>query len=393
MPDLISRRIGVRGEKRHMEPFLQAMAKRASQRAADSYLYEQILRPNEIMADNEDYGLTKGFDGLPEETITQFVSSGGTIRAFASEIPFEEMFQEIVTQHPNLEFYAEVLNIGGIRETSPYVEVFYSPMGQQTIQAEEIQIMRDFYAEEFMDELEDLEFDEEEDDGEPYLSKEQIDEQYLACFGKPHKYFNKLLDENKTISSSEPALQKIVDSILEQAGFTFDGANFDEGEPFTAEKRLQSFFDNKPVYHEPDVLAYLELILCDGDCINQSVRCFDWVNRVTYEHNPDGSVLFASYERQEPESFQEKAEHLLALFCKSYENSRVYGCYGTPTERQYFYSEQGEALCRTADTPKALQHGGGTPLELPTTMGDIQTQDSSFFIFVDFRGSIEEYAR
>ena len=396
MPDLISRRIGVKGQKRYMQKFLQMMAKKASERAYDSYLYEQILRPNEIEAYHEDYGLTKDFDNLSDEKITQFVSSGSTIRAFASHVPFEDIFNEIVKQNPELEFYAEVRNEGGIQETDPYINAFYSEVGQQNIKMEYIQVERDIYAEELWDELEDEDIEENDDyadDEEPFLSEEQIDKQYLENLGKPHKYFDKLLDENKNISSSEPALQRTINSIIEQAGFTFDGANFDDGDIFTAEQRLQSFFDNKPVYHENDVVSYIEIILCNSDCIQKSNEGFDFIRRVTYDKNPDQSVLFAKYERQEIKDFNKKAENTLARFCKVYAESRIYGCYGTKTERKYFYSEQGEEVCKIADIPQELKNGGGTPLAIPEIVKDTEPPKGDNFISIDFRGSIENYVR
>lgn len=390
MPDLISRRIGVKGQKRYMQKFLQMMAKKASERAYDSYLYEQILRPNEIEAYNEDYGLTKNFDNLKDSQITQFVSSGSTIRGFASDVPFEDMFNEIVKQNPQLEFYAEVRNQGGIREIDPYINAFYSPAGQQDVQLEYIQVERDIYAEELWDELEDEDIDNYYDE-DPFLSKEQIDKQYLESLGKPHKYFDKLLDENENISFSEPALQRIINSIIEQAGFTFDGANFDDGDIFTAEQRLQSFFDNKPVYHKNDVLSYIELILCNGECLPKSVNGFDFMRRVTYDTNPDNSVLFAKYERED--DLSEKAQTTLARFCKVYSANRIYGCYGTKTETKYFYSEQGEEVCKIADTPEELKNGGGTALAVPDIVENTEPPKGSNFIFINFRGSIENYAR
>lgn len=392
MPDLISRRIGVKGQKRYMQKFLQMMAKKASERAYDSYLYEQILRPNEIEAYNEDYGLTNNFDNLKDSQITQFVSSGGTIRGFASDVPFEDIFNEIVKQNPKLEFYAEVRNQGGIRETDPYINAFYSSAGQQDIQIKYIQVEKDIYEEEFWYEEEENEDEEyNEDDEEPFLSEEQIDKQYLEQLGKPHKYFDKLLDENKNISSSEPALQRTINSIIEQAGFTFDGANFDDGDIFTAEQRLQSFFDNKPVYHQNDVLSYIELILCNGECLPKSVDGFDFMRRVTHDKNPDNSVLFAKYERED--DLSEKAQTTIARFCKVYSASRIYGCYGTKTETKYFYSEQGEEVCKIADTPRELKNGGGTALAVPEVVENTEPPKGANFIFVNFRGSIENYAR
>lgn len=394
MPDLISRRIGVKGQKRYMQKFLQMMAKKASERAYDSYLYEQILRPNEIEAYNEDYGLTKDFDNLKDNQITQFVSSGGTIRAYASDVPFENMFNEIVKQNPKLEFYAEVRNQGGILETDPYINVFYSPAGQQDIKEEYIQVEKDIYEEEFWFEQEENDDDDDdyyEDDEEPFLSEEQIENNYLETLGKPKKYFDKLLDENKKISASEPALQRTINSIIEQAGFTFDGANFDDGDIFTAEQRLQSFFDNKPVYHKNDVLSYIELILCNYDCLPKSVDGFDFMRRVTYDKNPDNSVLFAKYEREE--DLSEKVQTTLARFCKVYSASRIYGCYGTKTETKYFYSEQGEGVCKIADTPQELKNGGGTALAVPEVVENTEPPKGSNFIFINFRGSIENYAR
>ena len=156
---------------------------------------------------------------------------------------------------------------------------------------------------------------------------------------------------------------------------------------------MQSFFDNKPVYHENDVVSYIEIILCNSDCIQKSNEGFDFIRRVTYDKNPDQSVLFAKYERQEIKDFNKKAENTLARFCKVYAESRIYGCYGTKTERKYFYSEQGEEVCKIADTPQELKNGGGTPLAVPEIVKDTEPPKGDNFISIDFRGSIENYVR
>ena len=219
MPDMYSRRFGIRGEKRYIARTLEFMAKKASEKNYDSYFYEMLLRPNEYEADNEDYGLTKCFDSLGETDEARFVSSGGMARRIASVIPYEEAFKEIVKEVPEAEFYAEMYNYGGIQETSSYIEAYYSPAGSPDVSQNFIQICRDPYAEAFEvldkilsddwdenseedleenyddESVDDEEYDDDYDDGEYFLSDEQIAENYKNVLGKPKEYFDAILDE------------------------------------------------------------------------------------------------------------------------------------------------------------------------------------------------------
>lgn len=183
MSDLYTRRMGIRGEKRNIRVALEFMAKKASERDSDSYFYEMLLRPNVSEASEEDYGLTYAFDQKEEGETVRFVSSGGMVRGLLSVLPYPEVFEAIAGQSPDVEFYAEVYNYGGIQESSSYLETFYSPMGETALRYGMIQIAWDPYT------------DEEQHGDSPYFSEEEIASQYLELYGKQKNYFDNLLSE------------------------------------------------------------------------------------------------------------------------------------------------------------------------------------------------------
>ena len=209
------------------------------------------------------------------------------------------------------------------------------------------------------------------------------------------------------VEADTPALLDCLDAILAQAGFTFDGGAQTEDErwAFTAEKRLANFFRNIPVYHNPEVLGYLEVIVCND---KSNSKGFDTLYKVTDTQNHDGSVLYAQYIKKENQNIpqlqtlEQDAEKTLARFCKEYQHYRVYGCYGiTPNGEattgnkaftQFFYSEAGEAACRIAQAPNLLQNQGGAALPIPDVVTDWEppTQQHEI-IMVNSRGSITKY--
>ena len=232
MPDLYDRRFGVRGQKKDIADFMEYMAKRAAQRDSMSWFFEMILRENLTESSYEgEYGLTKGFDEKKDEDIVKFISSGGMIRRFASEIPYEEFFKDIAERFPNLEMAANIFNYGGINEGDDGTDVFYSPEGSN--KADEYYInyngtegfcADDFFDEEDWDEGWEADEDDESED-EDYYDRfekdysEQINTKYMELFGKNKEYFEEFFD----CSASK---KKLIDSKFRVANFFPDAMKY-----------------------------------------------------------------------------------------------------------------------------------------------------------------------
>lgn len=186
MPDVYKRRFALKGVKKDVMKALRFMAENAALKTDYSYLYEIFLKSSEDKGDCESYGLTENFDEAGEMDQVGFFSCGYMVRPLLAVLEYEKMFEEIVSQNPSVELYAEMHNEGGIQETQSYIESFYSPDGSTSLQQNYIQIYQDPYGEDF------------DPSEEPFLSEETIENQYLELWGKPKCYFESLLGIGKT---------------------------------------------------------------------------------------------------------------------------------------------------------------------------------------------------
>ena len=540
MPDIYTRKLGIRGKKKYVVRTLEFMAKNASRKAENSYLYEAFLKPNEFDTTRTAYGVTKNFDDASDMDEVRFFSTGYMTRTILSEIGYEDVFREIAKENPQVELYGEVHNEGGIQETQCYLESFYSPAESWDLEKRYIKICSAPYDEDYSP------------DREPFFSEEEIESEYLDSWGKPKSYFetffskeenpegnrknsdfyyiskcaqtlwkeikvsgfdtNDIKERFENLKNEEMLLLKpnefgnielfsteghvgtlsekgnfgfmmvdeetgeilylrdvlqilnyvlhcmpdsiyikivdvtplsqrrknakyalidfelvlsetlqmciqkekrgnsdflkeVVKSIYNQAGFTFDGGSFyrediEEAYLFSAEKRLQNFFDDVPCYYKESTFGYLEMIVCDAKDIEDS--SFDRMMCVTNTTNSDGSKLFAKYWKQGEaiDGLEQECERTIARFCKKFSNYRIYGKFGItePGKKangnpfaKYFYSEQKDAVCRLADKPNKLLHNGGQPLDVPTEVTNTDMVEREKWIFVNHRGSIENF--
>ena len=178
MPDIYAGRLTIRGKKTDVIQALRFMAKKAASKTDYSYLYEIFLKPNEGAGSS---GLTDNFDRAGDTDQVGFFFCGAIIRPILTVLEHETVFSEITSENPDVEFYAEMHNEGGIQETQPYMESFYSPAGNIDLNQGYIWIYQDPDCEEY------------DPSEEPFLSEEAIENQYLELWGKPKSYFDDLL--------------------------------------------------------------------------------------------------------------------------------------------------------------------------------------------------------
>lgn len=181
MPDVYKRRFAIKGTKKDVMKALRFMAEQAALKTEYSYLYEMFLKPTEVGKAGEPYGLTENFDQAGEMDQVGFFSCGYMVRRWLAVLEYETVFREISADNPDIELYAEIHNEGGIQETQPYMESFYSPAGSAKLTQRYIQIYQDPHSEEY------------DPSKEPPLSAEDIEAQYLETWGKPKSYFESLL--------------------------------------------------------------------------------------------------------------------------------------------------------------------------------------------------------
>lgn len=129
MPDVYKRRFAIKGTKKDVMKALRFMAEQAALKTEYSYLYEMFLKPTEVGKAGEPYGLTENFDQAGEMDQVVFFSCGYMVRRWLAVLEYETVFREISADNPDIELYAEIHNEGGIQETQPYMESFYSPAG------------------------------------------------------------------------------------------------------------------------------------------------------------------------------------------------------------------------------------------------------------------------
>lgn len=136
MPEVYKRRFGIKGTKKDVMKALRFMAEQAALKTEYSYLYEMFLKPTEVGKAGEEvgkagepYGLTENFDQAGEMDQVGFFSCGYMMRRWLTVLEYETVFREISADNPDIELYAEIHNEGGIQETQPYMESFYSPAG------------------------------------------------------------------------------------------------------------------------------------------------------------------------------------------------------------------------------------------------------------------------
>ena len=214
MLDIYRRRFALKGAKKDVMKALRFMAENAALETNYSYLYEIFLKPSEDKGDCESYGLTENFDEAGEMDQVGFFSCGYMMRPLLAVLEYETVFNEIASQNPSVELYAEMHNEGGIQETQSYMESFYSPDGSTSLQQNYIQIYQD---------PDDEDFDPSED---PFLSDEAIENQYLELWGKPKSYFEALLGlgevGNKHGFCSIAACKDILKKEMKVSGFYSD---------------------------------------------------------------------------------------------------------------------------------------------------------------------------